>query len=621
VGVPQRQAHLTTSTAEIEVSWEQEAVRLIESEVRRIKRDWRYTNDGEAFVHLFVRSYFNLDDDEASEVCQVGYAGRDKGIDALYLDESNSTIYIIGGKFEHKSYGPEIVTGVRQSFDFLTGTEPAKAKRELHEAWGFYHQHIEKGFSTTYLLAVYGTVNDEAARDIRSLSIQLDNKRWSIEVIQRPEILIHASAPIAAPAKGPSVEFGLKNQDRALEFHLDGPRFCVAFIKAGELADLAAANGASIFALNLREYLGRNPVNKKIQETLTDSKTIGYFPYLNLGIDAICDYFEIGVSTQRVLPEVKGLPALKVKNFRIVNGCQTTMTLLHNRELANKCLVMLRLVATKKESLAFDIAVAKNRQTAIKDRELFAHDPIQMLIAEKLGRLTKPFFYERRRGEWRSMKRDPKYRRRFGGRVIENDKVARAYLSTVMQKPFEAKHRARFIFRPDDEGGIYEKVFRPELPPEDLVRAAEFFEVVRIECKKLRKEQRQLATKEEKEALSELDSRRLQELSYLAHADTYLAALMWYLCNKHVPDRKKIDRAFITFDVPLNHRKTKKLQDLFAIASNVIVQHLSLEEKISKERGMRFNVRNFFALTDSYGSLKETADRFVAEPQVVKILQ
>jgi hypothetical protein len=618
----EQQEPLIAAAPKTSVGWEEESARLIESAVKAIRRDWRYTNDGEAFVHLFVRSYFNLDDDEASQACEVGYGGNDKGIDALYVDAVNGVTYVVGGKAERRSYGEEVVTDARRAFDFLNAPEPGKVKKALHEAWEVYQQRLEKG-STTYLIAVYGTLNQDAVKAAEKLSPDFERKQWTIELLQSPEILIYASAPIAAPGKGPNVAFRLQEDDHAHSYTLPGkPRYCVAFVNGGQLADEASKSGPHIFALNLREYLTKNPVNERIEASLKNDGTRKIFAYLNLGIDAICDHFDKGISAQRVLPDNQPqFPELKVRNFRIVNGCQTTMTLFHNRQFAAECLVMLRLVETRKEDLAFQIAVAKNRQTPIKDRELFAFDNAQRLIAEKLRQLPKPFFYARRRGEWPSRRRAPKYRKLFGERRVDNDKVGRAYLATVMQRPFEAKQRSRYIFRLKREGGLYEDIFKPGVAAEDLIRAHEFFTVALDECKKLTREHRDLTRKEEKEGLTDEEKSRLHELSYIVHGDTYLAALMWYLCSKHVHDAKKTDRAFVTFDSPMNDKKRKRLQNLFSETCKVVVKDLGVQERVTTKQHLRFNVRNFFALTDSYSSLTETADSFVEETTMRRIME
>lgn len=65
-----------------------------------IKQDYyqaTYHNDGQRFIAWYLRNIHNLDICETKD-CITDGAG-DKQIDAIYIDNTNSTIYIIQGKF------------------------------------------------------------------------------------------------------------------------------------------------------------------------------------------------------------------------------------------------------------------------------------------------------------------------------------------------------------------------------------------------------------------------------------------------------------------------------------------------------------------------------------------
>ena len=62
-----------------------------------------YPNDGQRFVAWYLRNIHNLDTYETKD-CITDGAG-DKQIDAIYIDNQSSTIYIIQGKF----YGGDTV--------------------------------------------------------------------------------------------------------------------------------------------------------------------------------------------------------------------------------------------------------------------------------------------------------------------------------------------------------------------------------------------------------------------------------------------------------------------------------------------------------------------------------
>lgn len=67
------------------------------SEISQEYYQQNYPNDGQRFVAWYLRNIHNLDTYETKD-CITDGAG-DKQIDAVYIDNQSSTIYIIQGKF------------------------------------------------------------------------------------------------------------------------------------------------------------------------------------------------------------------------------------------------------------------------------------------------------------------------------------------------------------------------------------------------------------------------------------------------------------------------------------------------------------------------------------------
>lgn len=86
-----------------------------------------YPNDGQRFVAWYLRNIHNLDTYETKD-CITDGAG-DKQIDAIYIDNQSSTIYIIQGKF----YGGDTVD--------------AEPLREVLSSWGQIKdlEHLQDG--------------------------------------------------------------------------------------------------------------------------------------------------------------------------------------------------------------------------------------------------------------------------------------------------------------------------------------------------------------------------------------------------------------------------------------------------------------------------------------------
>lgn len=134
----------------------------------------------------------------------------------------------------------------------------------------------------------------------------------------------------------------------------------------------------SVFAKNIREYLGTNPINNGIIETLKSKSERKNFMYYNNGITIVCekiktDYIDTA-SQLRVLPLV---------NPQIVNGCQTVNSIkkvLENisenevREEYKNVYVMVKALVIEdmddEKNIAFYQNVVKytNKQNAISEK-------------------------------------------------------------------------------------------------------------------------------------------------------------------------------------------------------------------------------------------------------------
>lgn len=134
----------------------------------------------------------------------------------------------------------------------------------------------------------------------------------------------------------------------------------------------------SIFERNIREYLGSNPINNGIIETLKSDSERKNFMYYNNGITIVCekiqtDYID-NSSRLRVLPLV---------NPQIVNGCQTVNSIkkvLENlsenevREEYKNVYVMVKALVIEdmddQKNITFYSNVVKytNKQNAISDK-------------------------------------------------------------------------------------------------------------------------------------------------------------------------------------------------------------------------------------------------------------
>lgn len=150
----------------------------------------------------------------------------------------------------------------------------------------------------------------------------------------------------------------------------------------------------NVFYDNVRDYQGENSVNREILTTLTaDDAGRQAFVLLNNGVTVVCK------SINPVGSE------FTVRDFQVVNGCQTSHVLHKNADLLTDSeFVTIKLIETENVEIANKITKATNRQTEVK-LEAFAglqsfHKELEAFYGgvDVLQRL----YYERRPGQYNS---------------------------------------------------------------------------------------------------------------------------------------------------------------------------------------------------------------------------
>ena len=203
-------------------------------------------------------------------------------------------------------------------------------------------------------------------------------------------------------------------------------------IPVKQIIEVFARHNYRIFRLNPRGPLG-NKVNAGIKATLLDVTERNRFHLLNNGITAICDSYQLNGDR------------LVVRNFQIINGCQTTVTLWDIRAAVQdvpQVQVTVKLTECP-EHFATRIAATTNRQTALRAEDFTSNDAVQIRLQEEFQLLNPKWFYQVKRGEWGRMIGGPAqkeiYRDPSGGfRKITSKEVAQAVVAFAGY-PGEAK--------------------------------------------------------------------------------------------------------------------------------------------------------------------------------------
>ena len=219
------------------------------------------------------------------------------------------------------------------------------------------------------------------------------------------------------------------------------PQSYIALINAREFVDklLRDENGNiknEVFEENIRAFLGETPVNNKIKSTLEDSNKKKIFSVLNNGITI-------------VTPELTLTPNSKeihLKNYQIINGCQTSNTLFYNYEYLNvDTNIVVKCIESTNEEYITEIISATNSQTEIPKESFFS-------LKEKTKQIQSIFtiqndsqssdnkiYFERRENEYKQHNHQQ-------SRVFDIKLLCRAYNAMFLDQPHNSARYVAKIF-------------------------------------------------------------------------------------------------------------------------------------------------------------------------------
>lgn len=299
----------------------------------------------------------------------------------------------------------------------------------------------------------------------------------------------------------------------------------------------------AVFEDNVRIYLKqRSKINKGIKETALSKEDAHRFFYYNNGITITCSSFHY--------PTQQRSPIIELEDFQVVNGSQTIHSLYdafkEDQTNFSNMDVLCRIYETKNKKLSTEIAEFTNSQNAVSSRDIRSNDYLQRKLEKDL--LSQNYFYERKKNQ---------YQKEVKGQRIDAEKAGQALWSFFHLKPGEAKNLKRKIF-----GEEYENIFYDELNYEDIILSYEILKYV---------DQKKLETKI-------LISNGQKDRDYILHANYYIMYTIAELAN--------------ALDIGLELTNKFKLIDLYEKANIIVHKAASSKEKNSKDS--RYTHRVFF---------------------------
>jgi hypothetical protein len=448
------------------------SARLTEVDLRRELGDFkeRYPSLGhdELFVLWFLRAF--VAEDEATAAKALCGGPRDKGIDAVLIDEPTRIVFVVQGKYRQKVAGKtehrgdvvgfaqlaEVLCGDAEKFGSLAKDLSPEVAQRLEEArsrlkkrnYALHHYYVTLGKCSLAL-------RDEADRIVRGAEAPttfelFDGKRV---LLLLSDYLDGVAPPV--PSLDLEIESGSGVRTTGVFNRYDSKTDIESW--AFSMSDAAIASlyeraSARLFARNVRGFLGSTEINRGMEATLQSEPE--YFWYYNNGVTIICD--------EAKLESSRGREILRVTNPQVINGQQTTRTLARNRSKRSAASVLVRVIRVPRsgqrsghdfETLVSRIVSATNWQNAIRPSDLMSNDRRQIEIERQLRKLH--YLYLRKRmtkGE---------ARRAAGARhlrLIKKDELAQAVAACDLDP---------FIVREGKEGLFEERLYPQVFPTAD----------------------------------------------------------------------------------------------------------------------------------------------------------
>lgn len=407
----------------------------LRSEVAELQRRFPRLADDDSFVAWFLRAYL-VDEDEQAVSALTGGA-KDKGIDAVWIDENAHRVFVLQAKYRQKLLGKQEVRGDVLGFADLpwellgSDDEFAAFLRTVDPLVGEKAKTArERCTKRNYQLELYyvttGSCSSALVQDARARVRQASHGRASLWVFDGRRVMgvlddyLDGVAP-PVPSIDLPIEVGVGESGMVRRYDPNsGIESWVFTASGGDIAELFRQAGVRIFARNVRGFLGNTAINRAMTTTLQARPE--YFVYFNNGVTIVCD------EAEKV--ESKGTSLLRVANPQIINGQQTTRMLSTEGKRSEKASVLVRVICIPRgdsgssdrfEQLVSQIVEATNWQNQIRASDLMSNDRQQIILERELRKLG--YQYLRKRQTKREAYRAAGSRSRI---VIKKEEVAQA---------------------------------------------------------------------------------------------------------------------------------------------------------------------------------------------------
>lgn len=411
-----------------------------------------FPNDGQRFVAWYLRNIHLRDPIQAKDDITDGQ--DDKQIDAIFVDDDRSSIFVIQGKFIGESTVDaeplrEVLSSWIQMRDLVRLQEVGndKLKRKLSEV----ARALEDEYEVCFELITTAELTKSAEQDLATFQEQLaelsarDEFPASILLVNENEI--RRRYDIALERENPSLAHVLDlGTCQVLPATVAGTQVVIAVVPLSECIKFPGIKDGTLFQKNVRQSLGlNNAVNKGIKNTIYGDRHRDFFFFHN-GITAICNRME------------RKENKLHLHGVSVVNGCQSLNTILSCSERVKTLTdtgLLFRFYEIPQRDRADKISINTNSQSAVKPRDLRSNDRRVLNLKKAYEQKYPTGYFVSKRGETPPADKDKNL-------VVDLSELGKFLISWHSQRPNVAYSETKIFDK------YFEQLFKREYRTENV---------------------------------------------------------------------------------------------------------------------------------------------------------
>ena len=421
----------------------------IREEVNLYKADYRVDNS--AFLIWFLRNIFKLTELESVDAVVDG--PRDKGIDAIWVNEQENEIYVFQSEFSPSDEAQSGDTKIREFAGVMQWFKDVESVQKLQTSStneALRHRltdlsiesKIAHGNTVIFVYVTNKKFDNNATEYLATTNFD------AYEIVRISDQYVHFAKPCI---KKEPITLAIDSKNLLYDVN-DINKCIVASISAKELMKLEGLQDQSLFSQNVRLWSGNTRVNKDLMETIKKREEHKMFFLYHNGISITCSQFDLNNSNTEIT----------IKDYQVINGCQSLTSLYQNKHLLTDDIkILVKIIQVSRDTVIQKITKNANNQNAISLKDLKSNDRVQIELQNTFKEYYGDrIFYTIKRGEDSTL---PK---------ITIDMVGQLIKAFYFGEPEKTHLKTKFY------GEQYEKIFNKDMNCHKIYLANLIFGVI-----------------------------------------------------------------------------------------------------------------------------------------------